>query len=123
MPAVLRRCISGISHSLASRAGIIHLTRGLCVEWAPHDIRLKSLAIGVIASPVLTHHPDSTQPSVDHNLLRRMGTVQDIAQAAAYLAGPLGQFINGSVLTIDGGADVWGEYWPLGRPEHFSVDY
>ena len=123
MATVLGICISGMSHSLAARAGIIHLTRGLCVEWAPHDIRLNSLAIGVITSPGLTHYPDSAQPSFDHNPLRRMGTVQDIAQAAVYLAGPSGQFINGSVLTIDGGADVWGEYWPLGRPEHFSVYY
>jgi len=123
MAAVLGICISGISHSLAARAGIIHLTRGLCVEWAPHDIRLNSLAIGVIASPGLTHYPASAQPSFDHNPMRRIGTVQDIAQAAVYLAGPSGQFIYGAVLTIDGGGDVWGEYWPLGRPEQFDVDY
>jgi enoyl-[acyl-carrier-protein] reductase (NADH) len=55
--------------------------------------------------------------------MRRLGTPHDIAQAAVYLAAPSGRFINGAVLTVDGGADVWGEYWPLGRPAHFDIDY
>ncbi|MDA1097815.1 MAG: SDR family oxidoreductase [Proteobacteria bacterium] len=123
MVTVLATCTSGIAHTQAARAGEIHLTRSLCVEWAPYDIRLNSIAIGVVASPGLVHYPDSAKPSFDHNPMRRMGTVQDIAQAAVYLAGPSGQFVNGTVLTVDGGADVWGEYWPLGRPGYFSVDY
>ncbi|HJM92115.1 MAG: SDR family oxidoreductase [Alphaproteobacteria bacterium] len=123
MVTVLAMCTSGIAHTQAARAGEIHLTRGLCVEWAPYDIRLNSIAIGVVASPGLVHYPKSAKPSFDHNPMRKIGTAQDIAQAAVYLAGPSGEFINGTVLTVDGGADVWGEYWPLGRPEHFRIDY
>ena len=121
--AVLGMLTSSIPHSLAARAGVIHLTKGLCVEWAPYDIRLNSIAVGVIASPGLTHYPDAAKPSFDHNVVRRLGSVQDVAQAAVYLAGPTGDYINGTVLTVDGGAEVWGEYWPLGRPDHFRVDY
>ena len=55
--------------------------------------------------------------------MRRLGRVQDIAQACVYLAAPSGDFINGTVLTVDGGADAWGEYWPLGRPDYFRVEY
>jgi NAD(P)-dependent dehydrogenase (short-subunit alcohol dehydrogenase family) len=123
MVTVLAMCTSGIAHTQAARAGEIHLTRGLCVEWAPYDIRLNSIAIGVVASPGLVHYPDSAKPSFDHNPMRKVGTAQDIAQAAVYLAGPAGAFINGTVLTVDGGADVWGEYWPLGRPDYFRIDY
>ncbi|MBT3534903.1 MAG: SDR family oxidoreductase [Rhodospirillaceae bacterium] len=123
MTAVLSMLNSAIPHAMAARAGTIHLAKGLAVEWAPYNIRLNSIAIGVVASPGLTHYPESAKPSFDHNLVRRPGHVQDIAQAAAYLAGPTGEFITGTVLTIDGGADVWGEYWPLGRPDHFQVDY
>ncbi|MDP6872210.1 MAG: SDR family oxidoreductase [Alphaproteobacteria bacterium] len=123
MVTVLAMCTSGIAHTQAARAGEIHLTRGLCVEWAPYDIRLNSIAIGVVSSPGLVHYPESAKPSFDHNPMRRIGTSQDIAQAAVYLAGPSGEFINGTVLTVDGGADVWGEYWPLGRPDYFRVDY
>jgi citronellol/citronellal dehydrogenase len=123
MVTVLAMCTSGIAHTQAARAGEIHLTRGLCVEWAPYDIRLNSIAIGVVASPGLAHYPESAKPSFDHNPMRKIGTAQDIAQAAVYLAGPAGEFINGTVLTVDGGADVWGEYWPLGRPDYFRIDY
>ncbi|MEQ9640979.1 MAG: SDR family oxidoreductase [Alphaproteobacteria bacterium] len=120
---VLDMCTSGIAHATASRGGQIALSRALAVEWAPHDIRINCIAIGVIASPGLTNYPPSAKPSFDHNPMRRLGTLHDIAQGAVYLAAPSGQFINGTVLTIDGGADIWGEYWPLGRPAHFQVDY
>ena len=123
MAVVLGMLNSAIPHAMAARAGTMHLAKGLSVEWAPYDIRLNSIAIGVIASPGLTHYPDSAKPSFTHNLVRRPGSLQDIAQAAVYLAGPMGDFITGTVLTVDGGGDVWGEYWPLGQPEYFRVDY
>ncbi|MDP6689669.1 MAG: SDR family NAD(P)-dependent oxidoreductase [Alphaproteobacteria bacterium] len=66
MVTVLAMCTSGIAHTQAARAGEIHLTRGLCVEWAPYDIRLNSIAIGVVSSPGLVHYPESAKPSFDH---------------------------------------------------------
>ena len=123
MAVVLGMLNSAILHAMAARAGTMRLAKGLAVEWAPYNIRLNSIAIGVIASPGLTHYPDSAKPSFTHNLVRRPGSVQDIAQAAVYLAGPTGDFITGTVLTVDGGGDVRGEYWPLGQPEYFRVDY
>jgi citronellol/citronellal dehydrogenase len=48
--------------------------------------------------------------------------VHDVAQASVYLAAPSGAFITGEVLTVDGGGQVWGEFWPLGRPAHFRVE-
>ena len=121
--AVPGMCISGIPHTVASRAGQIHLAKSLSVEWAPYNIRLNSIAVGVVASPGLVNYPETARPSFDHNPMRRMGTVHDVANACVYLAGPSGEFINGSVITLDGGAENWGEYWPLGRPDYFNVDY
>ena len=123
MVAVLSTCVSGIPHSVAARAGQIHLGKALSVEWAPYRIRVNSVAIGIVASPGLVNYPATAKPSFDHNPMRRPGSVQDIAQACVYLAAPSGDFINGTVLTVDGGADAWGEYWPLGRPDYFRVDY
>jgi hypothetical protein len=40
--------------------------------------------------------------------------------SSVYLATPSGDFITASVLTVDGGEGVWGEYRPLGRPAHFD---
>jgi len=121
--AVLDTCNSGIPHTMAARGGEIALSKALSVEWGPQDIRINCIAVGVVESPGLAHYPPTARPSFDHNPMRRMGTVQDIAQACVYLAAPSGAFVNGSVLTVDGGAANWGEYWPLGRPEYFNVDY
>ena len=123
MVTVLGQRSTGIPHTVASRAAEIHLSRALSVEWAPDNIRLNCVAIGVVASPGLVNYPESAKPSFDHNPMRRVGSAQDIAEACVYLAAPSGQFVNGTVLTVDGGADVWGEYWPLGRPDYFQVDY
>jgi citronellol/citronellal dehydrogenase len=121
--AVMSMVGPGIVHSFAARAGQVQLSRSLAVEWAPLGIRINCIAIGVIDSPGLATYPASARASFDHNPMRRLGTPHDIAQAAVYLAAPSGRFINGAVLTVDGGADVWGEYWPLGRPAHFDIDY
>jgi len=123
MVAVLGMTCNGIPHTAAARAGQIQLSRALSLEWAPYDIRINCIAIGVIASPGLVNYPETAKPSFDHNPMRRPGTVHDIAQASVYLAAPSGDFVTGTVLTVDGGADVWGEYWPLGRPDYFRVDY
>jgi NAD(P)-dependent dehydrogenase (short-subunit alcohol dehydrogenase family) len=123
MVTVPGMCSAGIPHTVASRAGEIAVSRSLAVEWGPLGIRINCIAIGIIASPGLVNYPETAKPSFDHNPMRRLGTVHDIAEASAYLSSPSASFINGIVLTVDGGADIWGEYWPLGRPDYFDVDY
>lgn len=112
----------GIPHTAASRAGGVALTRSLAVEWAPHRIRVNSIAVGVIAGEGLKTYPAEARASFGHNPMRRLGDVWDIAQGAAYLAGPTGDFITGTHLEITGGEHVWGEYWPLGKPDYFHLD-
>lgn len=112
----------GIPHTSASRAGGVALTRSLAVEWAPYRIRANSIAVGVIASEGLLTYPAEARASFGHNPMRRLGDVWDIAQGAVYLAGPTGDFVTGTHLEITGGEHVWGEYWPLGKPEWFRLD-
>ncbi len=116
------RASVGIPHTAASRAGGVALTRSLAVEWAPHRIRVNSIAVGVIASEGLKTYPPEARASFGHNPMRRLGDVWDVAQGAAYLAGPTGDFVTGTHLEITGGEHVWGEYWPLGKPEYFELD-
>ena len=116
------RASVGIPHTSASRAGGVALTRSLAVEWAPHDIRVNSIAVGVIASEGLQTYPPEAKASFGHNPMRRLGDVWDVAQGAAYLAGPTGRFVTGTHLEITGGEHVWGEYWPLGKPDYFKLD-
>ena len=120
--ALTGRASVGIPHTAAARAGAINLSKTLSVEWAPLNIRINCIAVGIVASPGLMNYPETARPSFDHNPMRRMGDVHDIAEACAYLAAPSGKFITGSVLTVAGGAEVWGEYWPLGKPDYFKIE-
>ena len=112
----------GIPHTSAARAGQTQLTRSLALEFAQHGVRANAIAVGVVRSPGLTHYPTAARASFDHNPQRRLGDVQDVAEAAVYLAGPSGAFITGSVVEVAGGANIWGEYWALGKPEWFQID-
>ena len=122
MATITGHAFVGIPHTAAARAGQINLGRTLSVEWAPYRIRINSISIGTVASPGLVNYPVTARPYFAHNPMRRIGDVMDVAEAAVYLSAPSGKFVTGTVLTVDGGEDVWGEYWPLGKPEYFRVD-
>ncbi len=112
----------GIPHTMASRAGQIAVSRSLAVEWAPHGIRVNCIALGVFASPGLDRYPPTARPSFTSNPMRRLGDVHDVAEACVYLSAPSGRFITAEVLTLDGGGQAWGEFWPLGKPAHFRME-
>lgn len=119
---ILGRASVGIPHTAAARAGAVNLTRTLAVEWAPNDIRVNSIAVGVIASEGLQSYPETARPSIGHNPMRRPGDVHDVAEGVAYLASPAASWITGTHLEITGGGHVWGEFWPLGEPDWFRLD-
>jgi citronellol/citronellal dehydrogenase len=112
----------GIPHTMASRAGQIAVSRTLAVEWAPHGIRINCIALGVFASPGLQRYPPTARRNFAANPMRRLGDVHDVAEACVYLSAPSGRFITAEVLTVDGGSQAWGEFWPLGKPDHFKLD-
>ena len=53
----------GIPHTAAARAGAAGLAASLSVEWAPHDIRINTVAVGVVRSPGLANYPAEARPS------------------------------------------------------------
>ena len=117
------RASVGIPHTAAARAGAAGLAASLSVEWAPHDIRINTIAVGVVRSPGLVNYPDASRPSFDPNPQRRLGDVLDIAQAVAFLGSSVtASFITGEVFHVAGGEHVWGEYWALGKPEYFQIE-
>jgi citronellol/citronellal dehydrogenase len=112
----------GIPHTMASRAGQIAASRTLAVEWAPHGIRVNCIALGVFASPGLERYPSTARSTFAANPMRRLGDVHDVAEACVNLSAPSGRFITAEVPTVDGGGQAWGEFWPLGKPDHFKIE-
>jgi len=88
----------------AAKAGIIGLTKALAKEVGPSGIRVNCIAPGVIKTDMLDALPPEVLPQLaEETPLRRLGTPEDIAHAAAFLASEKADFITGQVLTVDGG--------------------
>lgn len=88
----------------ATKAGVIGMTRSLAVELGRFNIRVNSIAPGVIATDMAESIPLPNQKRLLAGIpLGRVGHVNDIALAVAYLLGEGGRYISGSTLVIDGG--------------------
>jgi 3-oxoacyl-[acyl-carrier protein] reductase len=91
-------------HYSASKAGVIALTRCLAEALAPHNVRINGLAPGLIETEmakVLT--PEQTQTVVSQTPLGRLGTPEEVAEAACFLLSERSRFIVGQTLSVCGG--------------------
>ena len=98
-------------HVGAAKAGIDMMMRNLALEWGRHGIRVNSIVPGPIEGTEGMKRlasPQAKQAIIDAVPLRRMGTVDDIGQTAAFLASPLAAYITGCVVVCDGGANLAG---------------
>jgi len=99
------------AHVGAAKAGIDMLMKNLALEWGRHGIRANSIVPGPIeGTEGMQRLSDPAQKDLFVNAvpLRRMGTVDDIGQAAIFLASPLASYITGCVLVCDGGQNLAG---------------
>lgn len=90
----------------ASKAGAASLTKTLGEAWARDGIRVNGIAPGLVPTKltaVTTDHPERLAASIKAIPLRRMGTPEDMAGAAVFLASPLAAYITGQTLVVDGG--------------------
>ncbi len=107
--------------SAVSKAGVQALTRSLAVEWGNRGIRMNAIAPGPIptegAFSRLLPRADLEQLAKQKNPLGRFGTVEEFANLAAFLASDESGYINGEVVTMDGGEWLQGagEFTALGR--------
>ena len=88
----------------ASKAGVIHLTKSLAVEWIPYGIRVNSISPGYIATPMSEDVPkelkDAWEPLMP---MHRMGTPEELIPAILYLVSPASGYTTGTDLIVDGG--------------------
>ncbi|MDU4695502.1 MAG: SDR family oxidoreductase [Paenibacillus sp.] len=93
--------------SAAAKAGVLSLTRSLAVEWAPHGIRQVAIAPGPFptegAWSRLSPTPELAAKMLGRVPLGRTGRPQELTDLAAFLISDAAAYINGDVITIDGG--------------------
>jgi NAD(P)-dependent dehydrogenase (short-subunit alcohol dehydrogenase family) len=107
--------------SAVAKAGVQALTRSLAVEWGDRGIRMNAIAPGPIptegAFSRLLPRPELEDAAKQRNPLGRFGTLGEFANLAAFLVSDGSGFINGEVVTMDGGEWLQGagEFTSLGR--------
>jgi NAD(P)-dependent dehydrogenase (short-subunit alcohol dehydrogenase family) len=97
------------AHYNSSKAGVIHLSKSLAMEWSARGIRVNAI------SPGYTSTPMNTRPEVAEQVrqfeadtpLGRMATVDELVGPAIFLVSPASSFCTGVDLVVDGGFVCW----------------
>ncbi|MEQ6388845.1 2,4-dienoyl-CoA reductase [Bacillaceae bacterium S4-13-58] len=99
---------AGFVHSAAAKAGVLSMTRTLAVEWGSrYGIRVNAIAPGPIertgGAEKLWESEEAAKRTLQSVPLHRLGKPEEIAELAAFLLSEKASFINGEVVTMDGG--------------------
>src|SRR6267378_3828895 len=103
--------------SAVAKAGVQALTRSLAVEWGNRGIRMNAIAPGPIPTEGAFSRPELEEAVKKRIPLGRFGTTEEFANLAAFLVSDGSGYINGEVVTMDGGEWLQGagEFTALGR--------
>lgn len=97
--------------SACAKAGVLAMTRSLAVEWGKYGIRLNAVAPGPFPTEQAWENlvpPNFEQKWMSRIPLRRAGRHEELANLASYLVSDFADYINGEVVTIDGGEWICG---------------
>ena len=90
----------------ASKGGVAQLTKALANEWGEKGVQVNALAPGYIATELcaaLKDDPERNPAIVSRIPAGRWGTPEDLQGAVVFLASPASDYVNGTLLTVDGG--------------------
>lgn len=100
------------AHVCAAKAGVDMLTRVLAMEWGAEGVRVNSIVPGPIGNTEgirrLAPTPEALQKMTASVPLQRMGSVEEIADMALFLASPHAAFVTGAIIPVDGGSSLAG---------------
>ena len=89
-----------------TKAADAAVARALALEWGPKNIRVNAIGPGLIKTDfarALWEDPERIERINNANPMRRMGTVDEIAGTALWLASPMSGYVNGQLIIADGG--------------------
>ena len=101
-----RQAAEGYSAYCAAKAGVEMITRVGAMELGPHKIRVCGISPGFVATPLtadFADYPTLGEETLDNIPLGRLGTTDDIAGVAVFLASEDASWITGDTLFVDGG--------------------
>ena len=96
----------------SSKGGLSALTRSMAVELGKYGINVNAIAPGVIsgtnidADDTFFNNKDTINKVLDMTPINRLGTVEDCANVAIFLASDKSDFIHGEVIVLDGGLTI-----------------
>ncbi len=91
----------------AAKAGLLHATQSLAMEWGP-KVRINGLIVGFVATENATEHyggPEGIARMAAMFPLKRLAEPADVAAACLYLASPLAAYVSGALLAVHGGGE------------------
>jgi len=98
-----QRAAQYMSHYGAAKAGVINLTETLALEWAGSDVRVNCIAPGFVATPGVEQQMGVSADEVDRgDVDRRIGTSEEIADVARFLASDAASYMTGETVTAKG---------------------
>ncbi|MET3805996.1 NAD(P)-dependent dehydrogenase (short-subunit alcohol dehydrogenase family) [Nakamurella sp. UYEF19] len=100
----------GLAHAAycTAKAGVIHLTKALGVEWAAGGVRVNSVSPGYTSTEMTVNNPlELNAMFAEQTPIGRMASVEEIARPVAFLLSSAAAYITATDLTVDGGFTAW----------------
>ena len=98
---------AGQANYAASKAGVIGMTKSVAKELGSRNITVNAIAPGYIGTDMTDSLPDAAKEKITSAIaMKRMGTVEDVANLAAFLASDNASYITGQVIGVDGGMSI-----------------
>jgi NAD(P)-dependent dehydrogenase (short-subunit alcohol dehydrogenase family) len=113
--------LPGLAPYSAAKGGVVALTRQMALDYAPQKIRVNAICPGTVPTPLVEaayERRTADDPDLDATAameasrsrvpLGRLGSAEDVAGVAAFLASDEGSWVTGAVYTVDGGMTLTG---------------
>ena len=96
-------------HYNASKAGVIHMSKSMAMEWVEYGIRVNSISPGYTATPMNTRPEvaDQVKEFESQTPMQRMATINEMVGPSVFLASDASSYCTGVDLLVDGGFCCW----------------